>query len=133
MLERAEVVRTYEDGRREQVAVDLAEVLLAMGGGTGEARLLRVADCRLKPGREQHFCRVQREIWAPGMAAAGMLRGWLGKCDQRFLVFSLWPSRQLHQAYQQGPFTALRAAAEAPLDLESVEGSQVDLEASWRT
>ncbi|MCA9751623.1 MAG: SLBB domain-containing protein, partial [Gemmatimonadetes bacterium] len=27
VLERAEVVRTYEDGRREQVAVDLAEVL----------------------------------------------------------------------------------------------------------
>ncbi|GGQ67273.1 DUF4937 domain-containing protein [Kitasatospora griseola] len=80
MRERHDTVTVGNQQRAGCTAIDIATggTVLAMAGDVADlphalehAALLRVADCRTLPGREEHFLEVQREVWAPGMAAAG--------------------------------------------------------------
>ncbi|MFG2389115.1 DUF4937 domain-containing protein [Streptomyces lavendulae] len=108
-------------------ATDLAPVLRS-------ATVLRVADCRLLPGREEHFLEAQREVWAPGMAAAGgMLAGTVTRLgDRRCLVTTLWSGPQAHDRYVAGHLPALRARAGLQEDLHSMTGHLISLEPDWR-
>ncbi|MFJ6385722.1 DUF4937 domain-containing protein [Kitasatospora sp. NPDC092039] len=98
------------------------------------AALLRVADCRLLPGRQEHFLDVQRTVWAPGMAAAGgMLAGVVTRLEpDRYLVTTLWSGSTAHQHYAARHLPALRSRAAPENDVRSMTGHAVPLEAAWR-
>ncbi|BAJ26319.1 MULTISPECIES: DUF4937 domain-containing protein [Kitasatospora] len=124
-------------------AIDAAagEVVLDMPGDAAglpqaleRAALLRVADCRLAPGRGRHFLDVQREVWAPGMAAAGgMLAGVVVRLgEDRHLVATLWSDPAAHRRYADRHLPALRARAVPEDDLRSVSGGALPLEPAWR-
>jgi hypothetical protein len=74
---------TGQAGSHESLSMDVGDVVLEMpsaaagppAGLTG-ARLLRVADCTVRPDHEEHFRGVQQQVWAPAMTRAdGMLGG----------------------------------------------------------
>ena len=101
-----------------------------------DSRFLRVADCRLRPGREPHFRQVQADVWNPGMAAAGgLLAGALSQSirdERRFLVTTLWQSEQSHAAYVRDRLPQLRERAAVESDVAELNGHMVVLEPSWR-
>ncbi|MET9611013.1 DUF4937 domain-containing protein [Streptomyces sp. NPDC006512] len=149
----AEAYRRFMRDRHDEVlagsrqgesctAIDTAagETVLVMAGESAslaravqDARLLRVADCRLLPGRDERFLDVQREVWAPGMAAAGgMLAGVVIRLDpHRYLVTTLWSGHAAHERYLAAHFPALRARAGLPDDLRSTTGHLIPLEPDW--
>ncbi len=120
--------------------VATGEIVLQMAGDAAglphaleRAALLRVADCRLLPGREEHFLDVQRTVWAPGMAAAGgMLAGVVTRVeDHRYLVTTLWSDFAAHQRYTARHLPALRSRATPEGDLQTMTGHVLPLEAAW--
>lgn len=118
------------------IDVILATVELTMAGQQprlpASGGFLRVADCQLFEDREDHFVATQRDIWATGMAAAGMVAGAFARAEpNRFLVFSRWPSAEVHDAYRQGVFTSLRERATPGRDLQALAGFGVALDPSW--
>lgn len=103
-----------------------------------KAQMLRVADCLVTPSRQSHFEQVQAEVWAPGMAAAGMLSGQFWQetrrrspADNAYLVTSLWPDEATHSAYLHEAFPDLSARAQPQQDLEQIRGHRVALEPAW--
>lgn len=112
------------------------------GDALAQAAFLRVADCTVPAARRTHFVGAQLRVWAPGMARCpGMLGGaFSGAVDPaalaaptaRYLVTTLWGTAADHQAYVDGPFAGLRAAAAAGADLAAITGHRVTLEPGWR-
>lgn len=113
-----------------EMAGDAADLPSALAGAT----LLRVAHCRLRPGRERHFLEVQRDVWAPGMAAAGgMLAGVVTRLDEEHhLVTTLWSGPEAHERYVARHLPALLARADLEEDLRSTAGHLIPLEPHWR-
>jgi len=122
--------------------VALAHSVVAMPGDADSfadamagATFLRLADCNVHNARVSHFVRAQLTVWAPGMAACeGMLGGrFSASVDRagRYLVSTLWRDEADHQAYVNGPFTGLRDAAGASIDLASIKGHRVALDPTW--
>ncbi|MFE3764634.1 DUF4937 domain-containing protein [Streptomyces sp. NPDC059104] len=143
MEERHDRVFAGTGGRGGYSAIETAagETLFDMPGDAaglpaalGSATLLRVADCRLLPGRAEHFLEVQRDVWAPAMAAAGgMLGGTVTSLgDHRRLVTTLWSGPEPHERYVAGHLPALRARAGLREDLHAVTGHLIPLEPDWR-
>ncbi|MFJ8887708.1 DUF4937 domain-containing protein [Streptomyces sp. NPDC102402] len=150
----AEAYRCFMSGRHDAVAADnrhsasytemdiaTGEIIFEMVGDTADlphalerAALLRVADCRLLPGRKEHFLEAQRSVWAPGMAAAGgMLAGVVTRLGaNRYLVTTLWSGSAVHQSYTTQHLPALRSRATPESDIQSMTGHVLPLEASWR-
>lgn len=98
------------------------------------ATLLRAADCHLHPGRADHFLTVQREVWAPGMAAAGgLLAGTVTRlAPDRYLVTTLWTSPEAHAAYTADTLPTLRARANVPADVSTLTGHALPLDPTWQ-
>lgn len=79
----AVVEQAGQAGTHRSLTTAVGPAVFAMAGDAGSLRaairqggLLRVADCTVRPERAEHFVAVQRDVWAPGMAAAGgMLAG----------------------------------------------------------
>jgi heme-degrading monooxygenase HmoA len=101
--------------------------------GLSGASLLRLAHCRVREGRGDHFVRVQAEVWNPGMAAApGMCGGVFAQCGEaEFLVLSAWRTTEDHQRYRDERFGRLRRRAEPAADLDSLTGDLIDVEPGW--
>lgn len=116
--------------------IDIPGTHAAVDRAVVQAGFIRLARCVLKPGREEHFLSVQREIWNPGMAAAGgMLAGVFNRAQSHqnhFLVCTLWRSESDHQNYRENHFADLRRRAEVPRDCESVTGFLVVVQPTWR-
>ncbi len=110
--------------------------LHALGQAVEQAGLIRIALCRLRPGRREHFVEVQRNTWNPGMAASGgLLCGVFSRhCDDedRFAVCTLWSSEAEHRRYRETIFHELRRAARVEDDCSAVAGMLVGCEASWK-
>ncbi|MFD9354634.1 DUF4937 domain-containing protein [Streptomyces sp. NPDC060031] len=143
MRERHDTVFAESGQQKSYTAIETAtgETVLAMAGDTGDlpvalesATLLRVADCRLLPSREEHFLEVQRSVWAPGMAAAGgMLAGTVTRLDEhRHLVTTLWSGADAHAQYVTSHLPALRSRAALADDLRSTTGHVLPLDPAWR-
>lgn len=120
------------------ITIALGEVVLAMSGAAAEmaeamgGELLRVADCHLAAGAEEHFVAVQREVWAPAMAAAGVLGGVLARtAARRYLVATFWPDVETHRRYAED-VPELRGRAGADTDIVSMSGHALVLEPTWR-
>jgi heme-degrading monooxygenase HmoA len=118
------------------VQFDIPGSLPDLSAAMNRCEFLRVADCRLLPGREDHFRQVQSDIWNPGMAAAdGMAAGAFSRSRRdgnRFLVTTLWESEAAHAAYVRGAFPRLRERAEVESDVANLLGHRVVLEPDWR-
>ncbi len=120
----------------------LAESVYPMPGSAGDladavggAGFLRVALCRVRPGREDHFLGVQRGVWLPGMRdAAGMLGGVFARdiADPlRYLVLTLWASEADHDAYTRDRLGLLRGRARPADDLDDLAGVGAVLDRGW--
>ncbi|WP_031073105.1 DUF4937 domain-containing protein [Streptomyces sp. NRRL WC-3742] len=147
MRERHDTVTAANQQSTTYTAIDVStgEVVLDMAGDAGDslpralpralerATLLRVADCRLLPGRDDHFLDVQRTVWAPGMAAAGgMLAGVVTHLEpHRYLVTTLWSDPTAHQRYTTHHLPALLSRATLQNDLHSMTGHVLPLEPAW--
>ncbi|MFF2119612.1 DUF4937 domain-containing protein [Kitasatospora sp. NPDC058184] len=122
------------------IEVATGPVVLTMPGSSPSlpdaltrATVLRAADCRLHPGRADHFLDVQHRLWAPGMAAAdGMLGGAVTRlAPDRYLVTTLWTTPAAHHAYTTDHLPALLPRAAVPTDVHTLTGHLLPLEPSW--
>jgi len=129
---------TYTDS-----GVCVFEHLLDMPGlyaSLGEAisprpELLRVADCTLRPGRDEQFIKTQGMVWLPGMAGVeGMLGGAVGRAideDGRYLVATLWRRESDHDRYAESVLLGLKEQAGPDRDVACLAGHAVRLEPDW--
>ncbi|MCB2156100.1 YdbC family protein [bacterium] len=129
--------KTYDSCRTERF-----DVQLRMDGtshnlseGISNAEVLRIARCKLRPGREERFTEVQESIWIPGMRGAGMSCGLFGKHKSdpspTCIVISAWETEQVHAAYVDGPFRDLRRRASIEDDVSELSGALVKLLSEW--
>ncbi|WBB62646.1 YdbC family protein [Streptomyces sp. WMMC500] len=97
------------------------------------ADVLRLAHCRVREERVEHFTLMQEKVWNPAMAGSpGMLRGVLGQSGEgEFLVLSLWSSTAEHGKYRVERVERLALRAQTAADVAALAGDVVDLEASW--
>ncbi|MEU4117037.1 DUF4937 domain-containing protein [Kitasatospora sp. NPDC028055] len=142
MRERHDEVATEaaQQGSWDSIRVATGPVVQAFPGAAPSlpealrhATLLRAADCHLLPARADHFLTVQRDIWAPGMAAAGgLLAGTVTRlAADRYLVTTLWTSPEAHADYTTHTFPTLRTRANVPADVATLTGHVVPLEPTW--
>jgi hypothetical protein len=102
------------------------EVLLRAG-------VLRVADCVVLSGHEDHFKRVQEHLWLPGMAGVdGMLGGLFSQVgERRYLTITGWRDARSHERYAHDRVPALRATAGTAGDLLQIESHILSLVPAW--
>ncbi|MBM9507196.1 DUF4937 domain-containing protein [Actinacidiphila acididurans] len=95
--------------------------------------LVRVALCKVRPDRTDHFTSMQERVWNPAMAGSpGMLRGVFGQgAGSDFLVLSMWDSATEHGKYREGAVSRLSERAELDADVLSVAGDVVDVVQAW--
>ena len=107
-----------------------------MPSAVDDGLFLRIALCRLKPDRREHFIEAQKTVWNPGMASAGGMQAGVfcesSLSSDRYMVCTLWGSETDHRHYREGPFHDLRRRAEVEVDCESVLGLLATVEPSWR-
>lgn len=100
-----------------------------------KGRLLRIADTIVNDNRKQHFIKVQKEIWNPGMSkASGMYSGAFSKVSgtlNRYLVTTLWKDERSHQKYVETILPLLVQQAEVEKDIKSIQGRFILLENKW--
>lgn len=101
-----------------------------------KGRLLRVADCIVKPGKTVHFEKVQRDMWIPGMKnSEGMLGGIFSEevhNSNRYLVSTFWDSEINHTKYFKSMLPVLQKKADIKSDLENISGRKISLVDSWK-
>jgi len=130
-------VRTYH-----RMKIAFADGLIRMRGAgptlaaaAREARLLRVADCRVRRARRNHFVDAQLNVWEPGMAeCAGQLGGMFSvveDTEDRFLVTTLWRDEDSHDRYVRDELPRLKDEARPEGDLRGIVGRKVRLEREW--
>ena len=127
-----------QNGSFEMLGVRLFEHRLDVKVGFepvfADADLLRVALCKVRPDRVDHFTLMQQRVWNPAMAGSpGMLRGVFGQAagSADFLVLSLWDSGTEHGKYRDNAVARLSDRAELDADVLSVAGDVVDVVPSW--
>lgn len=99
-----------------------------------DADLLRVAHCRVRPDRIEHYTLMQEKVWNPAMAGSpGMLRGVFAQAntEDEFLVLSMWDSTAEYGKYRVERVERLALRAQTGADVTHVAGDVIDLEPSW--
>ena len=130
-------------GTYESIGVSLWDSVLSIPGsapsmsvGIESAGAVRLARCRVRPDRVDHFIEVQGTIWNPGMAASGgMLIGLFSESSGRaheFLVCTLWQDLDAQRRYRNGVFTELRRRAEFDRDCKETVGRLIRVVDGWR-
>jgi hypothetical protein len=126
-----------QHGTFEMLAVRLFERRLDVKVGFeplfDDVDLLRVALCKVRPDRADHFTLMQQRVWNPAMAGSpGMLRGVFGQGTAAdFLVLSMWDSAAEHGKYRDGAVSRLSERADLDSDVLSVAGDVVDVVPAW--
>jgi len=100
-----------------------------------DAKFLRIADCKVKPERANHFENVQNSVWMHGMKESkGMLGGEFSTSENesyRYLVSTLWDDVENHSNYVKNSLPILRNKSDVENDLQNITGKQILLENSW--
>ncbi|MFF7729137.1 YdbC family protein [Streptomyces sp. NPDC008001] len=98
-----------------------------------DADVVRIAHCRVREDRVEHFTLMQEKVWNPAMAGSpGMLRGVFGEAPGReFLVLSVWNSEAEHGKYRTERVERLALRAQIEADVAAIGGDIVALEPSW--
>ncbi|MEU1621822.1 YdbC family protein [Streptomyces sp. NPDC005722] len=124
-------------GTYESLGVKLFEHRLDVKVGFrprfADGDLLRLAHCKVRPDRVEHFVLMQEKVWNPAMAGSpGMLRGVFAQGPESdFLVLSMWDSTSEHAKYRDGSILRLSERADLDADVLTVAGDVVDLEQAW--
>lgn len=130
-------IAAAQGGTFEMLAVRIFERRLDVKVGFeprfDDTDLLRVALCKVRPERVDHFTLMQERVWNPAMAGSpGMLRGVFGQgTGSDFLVLSMWDSATEHGKYRDGAVSRLSERAELDSDVLSVAGDVVDVVQAW--
>lgn len=130
-------IAAAQEGTYEMLGVRLFEHRLDVKVGFEphftDVDLIRVALCKVRPERVEHFTEMQLRVWNPAMAGSpGMIRGCFGQGpDHDFLVLSMWNSATEHGKYREGSVTRLSDRAELDADVLSVAGDVVDVVKGW--
>ncbi|BBH67915.1 DUF4937 domain-containing protein [Actinoplanes sp. OR16] len=108
-------------------------IAAGLPAGLAGSSLLRLAHCRVRGHRRDHFVQMQALVWNPGMAASGGMRGGVlaEGAEAEFLVVSGWETAADHQRYLDERFHRLREAADPAADLEAITGDLIDIEPGW--
>ena len=128
---------TYVASRvaRVEALFDITGIHSRMQAAVPDAKLLRVADCFLKPGRSEHFIEMQKTVWNPAMAESeGMLAGAFGTVQDepdRYVVTTFWRDESAHQAYVENSLPGLQTRARIDQDLQRISGHLVRLDPDW--
>ncbi|HEV7624999.1 MAG TPA: YdbC family protein, partial [Streptomyces sp.] len=95
-----------------------------------DADLLRVAHCRVRGDRIEHYTLMQEKVWNPAMAGSpGMLRGLFGEAPgNEFIVLSMWQSSAEHGKYRVERIERLTLRAQTHADVAALAGDIVLLE-----
>jgi hypothetical protein len=98
-----------------------------------DADLLRVACCKVRAERVEHFTLMQERVWNPAMAGSpGMLRGIFAEGEEGdFLVLSMWDTSTEKGKYRDSSVARLSERAGLEADVLSVAGDVVDLVPAW--
>ncbi|MFE0044893.1 YdbC family protein [Streptomyces albireticuli] len=98
-----------------------------------DADVVRVAHCRVREDRVEHFTLMQEKVWNPAMAGSpGMLRGLFGEAPgPEFLVLSMWNSEAEHGKYRTERVERLALRAQTETDVAAIGGDIVSIEPSW--
>lgn len=140
---------SFMDGIHDRVAagqaasygaidVRLFEHRLDIGAGIrGDldgAAVLRLAYCRVRDDRQEHFVTAQTEVWSPAMTdSPGMLGGVFAAGETaEFLVMTMWATIADHTRYQTERVEELRLRSGVAGDAEQVSGFLIDVEPAWR-
>jgi heme-degrading monooxygenase HmoA len=127
----------------ENIEVQHFETILDMKGkdknfiqSIKDGEYLRIADCTVKLDKIKHFIKIQNEVWLPGMGKAdGMLGGTFSRSidnNNRFLVSTLWNSKEHHEEYVSKKLSELKSKANVKEDIDSMEGKLIALEPGWK-
>jgi len=108
---------------------DIGTALASLDG----SGVLRMAHCRVRPGRIEHFTRVQDTVWNSGMRRAPGFSGgvFARRAPSDFLVVTQWASAAAHARYQADHFPGLRDRADPAADLDAITSQLVDLVPRW--
>ena len=137
IFEQSHQKETYVDSRitRANVLLDITGTHPKMDSAVSDAKLLRVADCLLKPRRNEHFIEMQETVWNPAMTATGdMLAGAFSAVENqadRYLVTTLWRNETAHKAYVANTLPNLQVRAGIKEDLLQISGHVVKLDNNW--
>ncbi|MYZ12017.1 DUF4937 domain-containing protein, partial [Streptomyces sp. SID337] len=95
--------------------------------------VVRVAHCRVREPRVEHFALMQEKVWNPAMAGSpGMVRGLFGEASgHESLVLSMWQSAAEHGKYRAERVERLALRAQTEADVAALAGDIVELEPSW--
>jgi quinol monooxygenase YgiN len=121
----------------DAIEVRFFESLLTIGEGFSAdlagTQVVRLAHCRVRSDRREHFVAAQADVWNPGIAAApGMLGGVFGTSGEtEFLVLTEWDSGEDHQRHVTDRFPRLRERSGAAEDLEQIAGDLIVIEPAW--
>jgi hypothetical protein len=109
------------------------DVKVGFRGQFSDSDLLRVAHCKVRPDRVEHFALMQEKVWNPAMAGSpGMLRGVFAEGPEAdFLVLSMWDTTTERGKYRDGSVVRLSERAELEADVLSVAGDVVDVVQAW--
>ena len=130
-------IASAQTGTFEMLAVRLftrrLDVKVGFEARFSDADLLRVALCKVRPERVDHFTLMQERVWNPAMAGSpGMLRGLFAEgAGNDFLVLSAWDSVGEHGKYREGAVARLSERAALDADVLSVAGDVVDIVQNW--
>ncbi|EDY63274.1 YdbC family protein [Streptomyces pristinaespiralis] len=98
-----------------------------------DADVVRVAHCKVREDRVEHYSLMQEKVWNPAMAGSpGMVRGVFGEAPGcEFLVMSMWLSSAEHGKYRDERIERLLLRAQTQTDVVALAGDVVELEPSW--
>ncbi|MFH8617052.1 YdbC family protein [Streptomyces sp. NPDC017979] len=95
--------------------------------------VVRVAHCKVRAERVEHYAQMQEKVWNPAMAGSpGMVRGLFGEAPgNEFLVMSMWQSEAERGKYRTERVERLLLRAQTEDDVAALAGDVVHLEPSW--
>ncbi len=100
------------------------------------ASILRIADCKVKQEKIDHFEHVQKSVWLPGMKKTeGMLGGEFSISEKEmssYLVSTFWDTKHNYSNYVKNNLSILQNKSNVKNDLLSITGKLILLEYSWR-
>ena len=100
------------------------------------AKLLRIADCRVNKDSVEHFDQVQKNIWQSEMQKVnGILRGYFSKSTKdtnKYLIITFWESLENHKNYINNILHGLRERVEDLQAFETIAVKEIVLVDNWK-
>lgn len=101
----------------------------------GEGDFLRVAECYVNEGKNNHFEEMQFNVWNTGMTSSPGMRSGLfcrhQTANDTYLVATLWENEEFHQQYVDRKLPSLIKQSEVKADTSKIIGNLINLNPNW--